>query len=172
MTARIAMDDLNGKDRAAFTAALGHVFEKSPWVAERTWSSRPFVHVSAMHESMVEAVRAASPDERLNLIRAHPDLAPKMAVAKNLTSYSKAEQADAGLDRCTPEEFRRFQDLNTRYRAKFDFPFVIAVKGLDRRAILDTFEARLDNDRDTEFAEAINQIVRIAEYRLRDLLAR
>ncbi len=171
MTTRLTLDELGDMDRAAFTAGLGHVFENSPWVAERSWPARPFADIAALHEAMVAAVRAATADERLTLIRAHPDLAPKLAAADDLTPDSRAEQAGAGLDRCTPAEHQRFQELNAGYKAKFGFPFVIAVKGLDRRAILEAFEARLGNGRETEFAEAIGQIGRIAASRLGDLVA-
>jgi OHCU decarboxylase len=118
---------------------------------------------------MVEAMRRAPRARQLALIRGHPDLAGRAAVRGELTEASSAEQAGAGLDQCTPAEFQRFRELNGRYQAKFGFPFILAVKGMSRTAILAEFDRRLANSPDTEFAEALAQIARIARLRLDDL---
>ena len=157
-------------DRAAFLAAFGEVFEHSPWVAELAWETGPFGSREALHDAMVRACKGAARERRLALLRAHPDLAGKAAVRGELTDSSRSEQAGAGLDDCTPEELARFQRLNQAYKAKFGFPFILAVKGYDRAGILAAFAARLDNDADTELDRALDQIAKITLYRLSDLI--
>jgi 2-oxo-4-hydroxy-4-carboxy-5-ureidoimidazoline decarboxylase len=162
---------LNTMDRAAFVALLGGIFEHSPWVAEAAWEARPFASVEALHAAMVTAVDGASEAQRLELLRAHPELAGNAAVRGKLTPDSTQEQAGAGLDHCSPEEFARIQALNAAYNAKFGFPFVVAVKGLDRTGIIDRFARRLEHDRATEFGEALVQVARIGRLRLDVLIA-
>ena len=127
---------LNALDRDAFVARFGPVFESSPWVAEAAWERRPFAGAADLHAAMVAAVDEAPLEKQLALIRAHPDLAGKAAIAGTLTAHSRDEQASAGLDRLTPEEHATFTRLNTAYRERFGFPFVICVrehtKDLDR----------------------------------------
>ncbi|MEQ9573620.1 MAG: 2-oxo-4-hydroxy-4-carboxy-5-ureidoimidazoline decarboxylase, partial [Nitratireductor sp.] len=123
-----------------------------------------------LHNALCRMFRSASQDERLGVLTAHPDLAGKLAQAKRLTAESSKEQASAGLDALTDVERARFTELNTTYVEKFGFPFIIAVKGLTKDQILAAFEARIDNDRDIEFATACTQVERIALLRLRDLL--
>lgn len=159
---------LNAMSAAEFTSTLGAIFEHSPWVAERAAAKRPFASVQQLHDAMAAAVHDAAEDERLALIRAHPELAGKAAVRGELTEESTREQKGAGLDQCSPEEFARMQDLNQRYNDKFGFPFVIAVKGHDRHSILDNFARRLENPRDVEAKECIEQIIRIGGFRLAD----
>ena len=159
---------LNSMNQTGFTTALGFAFELSPWVVERAWRERPFASVEAMHEAMMDVLRAASVEDKLALIRAHPELAGKAAVAKQLTAESTAEQASAGLDRLTPEEFDRFHALNTAYNARFDFPFIIAARLNDKASILRAMEARAANDEATEISEAIKQIGLISKLRLLD----
>lgn len=156
-------------DRKAFATAYGEIYEHSAWVAEQCWDRG----LDAAHDTpaglaaaMRERVDEADTDRQLTLIRAHPDLAGKLALAGALTDDSRSEQAGAGLDQCTPAELARFEHLNTRYRERFGFPFVIAVRGLDRHAILDAFETRLTNTPDEERRTAIEQIHRIARLRL------
>jgi 2-oxo-4-hydroxy-4-carboxy-5-ureidoimidazoline decarboxylase len=168
MSATITLAELNAMPAADFTARLGAIFEHSPWVAERAAARRPFGSVGELHAAMADAVRSASEDERLRLIRAHPELAGKAAVRGELTDESTREQKGAGLDQCSVEEFERMQDLNRRYNEKFGFPFVIAVKGHDRHSILRAFADRLENDRDVEAATCIEQIIRIGGFRLAD----
>lgn len=166
----MTLADLDALDEAAFVAALGGVFEHSPWVAQRAFAARPFASVDALHRAMTAEVDNASDAERLALIRAHPELAGRAAVRGELTAESAREQAGAGLSECSPDEFARLTDLNARYLARFRFPFILAVKGYDRSGIIDEFARRVDNDRDSELAESIAQIERIARIRLEALV--
>ncbi|MBO9709772.1 MAG: 2-oxo-4-hydroxy-4-carboxy-5-ureidoimidazoline decarboxylase [Caulobacter sp.] len=164
----LTLAHLNTLDREAFAQVLRFAFELSPWVVERAWDARPFASVEAMHAAMMAGLEAASADDKLALIRAHPELAGKAAIAKALTAESNAEQASAGLDRLTPEEFERFHALNAAYGERFGFPFIIAVRLNDKASILAAMAARLANDRDVEIAEAIKQIGLISKLRLLD----
>ncbi len=168
--ARISSDELRRLERDRFVELFGGVFEHAPWVAEQAFAAGPFRSAEALHRTMVEAMRRAPRARQLALIRGHPDLAGRAAVRGELTEASSAEQAGAGLDQCTPAEFQRFRELNGRYQAKFGFPFILAVKGMSRIAILAEFDRRLANSPDTEFAEALAQIARIARLRLDDLI--
>lgn len=166
---------LNGLDAAAFTAALDGIYEHSPWIAARAAALRPFSTLAALKLALQAVVDGASDDERLQLLRAHPELAGKAAIAGELTAESSGEQASSGLDRCTPGEYAQLHALNARYNERFGFPFILAVKGptgrgLARQAIIDTFVRRLDNTRDDELREALRQVHRIAEIRLNALL--
>ena len=159
--------------RDAFIERFGGVFEHSPWIAAGAFDAslpEDATTATGLHRAMCAVFRAASREQQFDVIRAHPDLAGRLARAGELTAESTGEQASAGLDRCTPDEFARFQTLNDAYREKFDFPFIMAVKGRSRSEILAAFEARVDNDADTEFGEALAQIERIALLRLQDLL--
>lgn len=159
--------------REAFLAAFGGVFEHSPWIAERAFDDEMGpAHDTAvgLHNALARKFRVASADERLGVLNAHPDLAGKLAAAKRLTAESTAEQASAGLDALTDDERRMFQALNARYTEAFGFPFIIAVKGLNKAEILAAFQRRIEHDRETEFAEACRQVERIALLRLQDLL--
>jgi OHCU decarboxylase len=152
------------------THHYGDIYEHSPWVAEAAWQhglTEAHDTPDALAELMGLMLQQASSEQQISVIRAHPDLAGKAAMAGELTQDSTNEQAGAGLDQCSPEEFAHFEDLNAAYKEKFGFPFVIAVKGLDRHAILDAFEARLDNDAAAERQTAIEQIIHIARFRLR-----
>lgn len=159
---------LNSMNQTGFTTALGFAFELSPWVVERAWNARPFASVDAMHDAMMAVLDAATTADKLALIRAHPELASKAAIAKALTAESNAEQASAGLDKLTLEEFTRFHDLNAAYKARFGFPFIICVRLNDKASILAAMRARLSNDEATEIAEAIKQIGLISKLRLLD----
>ncbi|MDR9484640.1 MAG: allantoinase PuuE [Sediminimonas sp.] len=160
-------------DRDTFVARFGGVFEHSPWVAERAYELElgP-AHDSAagLHNALARAFRAASQDARRAVLRAHPDLAGKLASAKRLTAESTGEQTSAGLDALTDAERARFTELNTAYTARHGFPFIIAVRDHDKASILAAFERRLANDTATEFAEACTQVERIARLRLEEML--
>jgi len=160
-------------DRSDFLARFGGVFEHSPFIAERALDagsvSEPLT-AAGVHAALAEAFRAASYDEQLGVLRAHPDLAGKLAIAGELTEDSRKEQAGAGLDRLTPAEHARFTALNTSYTEKFGFPFIIAVKGLGKDDILAAFETRIGNSAEVEFETAKNQVERIALLRLNALL--
>ncbi|MDX2300434.1 MAG: 2-oxo-4-hydroxy-4-carboxy-5-ureidoimidazoline decarboxylase [Xanthomonadaceae bacterium] len=164
------LDQLNHLDHAAFVATLGGIFEHSPWVAERVFAQRPFAGVGALHEAMCAVVDAASAAEQLALIRAHPQLAGKAAVRKELTAASLSEQQGAGLDQCTPEQFARITALNDAYHRRFGFPFILAVRGHTRDSIIAAMAERIDNPPEHEHDQALRQIARIARFRLADLI--
>ncbi|GAB2181705.1 2-oxo-4-hydroxy-4-carboxy-5-ureidoimidazoline decarboxylase [Denitratisoma sp. agr-D3] len=167
-TTSLSIDALNRLDQAAFTDHLAAIYEHSPWIPQRAWSHRPFADRAALAAAMAQVLAQASRDEQLGLIRAHPELAGKAALRGDLTDDSKREQSGAGLDQCSPEEFAALHRANRSYGEKFGFPFIIAVKGLGRREIIAAMESRLARDADTEFAEALAQIRRIADFRLAD----
>lgn len=167
---RWSIEELNELDRAAFVAAVGSVFESSPWIAERAWARRPFRGRDDLHRALCAVVVEAPEQERIALIRAHPDLVGRAALAGALTVESAREQSSAGLDRLTPEEVARFADLNRRYRDKFGFPFVICARENKKQSILEGFAARLPNAREAEMGMALEQIARIARLRLADLI--
>ena len=160
-------------DKASFVATYGGVFEHSPFIAERAFDAGSMVEpltADSVHGALVTVFRAASHEERLGILNAHPDLAGKLAIAGGLTEDSRKEQAGAGLDRLSAQEHARFTALNTAYVEKFGFPFIIAVKGLTKDDILAAFERRIDNSREEEFATACGQVERIALVRLKSLL--
>ena len=170
ISAKLRKTELATLERAQFVELFGGVFEHAPWVAERAFHAGRFHSLEALHGAMVAAMRQAPRERQLALIRAHPDLAGRAAIAGALTAASSAEQASAGLDQCTPAEFERFGELNDKYKEKFGFPFILAVRGTSRAEILAAFERRLGNPPDAEFEEALNQIARIARFRLEDLV--
>jgi 2-oxo-4-hydroxy-4-carboxy-5-ureidoimidazoline decarboxylase len=161
---------LNTTDRAAFTAALGHLFEHSPWVAEETWPQRPFADSETLHAALCATMRAAPPERQLALIRAHPDLAGRLAQQNRLTHESTREQASAGLDRLTEAELAEFTRQNEAYKAKFGFPFIICARLNAKTAILSAMQARSGHAPATEFATALGEIEKIARLRLQDVL--
>ncbi|HQR09759.1 MAG TPA: 2-oxo-4-hydroxy-4-carboxy-5-ureidoimidazoline decarboxylase [Casimicrobiaceae bacterium] len=168
----MTLAELNRVDRAAFVNLLGGIFERSPWVAERSFDDRPFAGVGDLHSAMVEAMTRASAGEQRALLQAHPELAGREASRGELTVESAREQGGAGLDQCSPAELARMAELNRRYRAKFGFPFIVAVRGMDRAAILREFGRRVEHDQATEFAEALQQVAKIARLRLEALIER
>jgi 2-oxo-4-hydroxy-4-carboxy-5-ureidoimidazoline decarboxylase len=159
---------INALDEETFTTALGFVFELSPWVVTRAHAAAPFASREALHAAMTAVLNGASEADRLALIRAHPELAGKAAIAKQLTAESLSEQAGAGLDRLTSQEFARFHELNAAYGAKFGFPFIICARLNDKTSILDAMSRRLAHDRSSEVDEAIAQIGLISRLRLFD----
>jgi OHCU decarboxylase len=160
--------------RALFIERFGDIYEHTPVIAERAHRAglRPSADTAdGLHAVMATVMRAMGREEKLALIRAHPDLAGRLALAKQLTVDSTREQGSAGLDRLTAEELARFTGLNDGYKAKFGFPFIFAVKGKTKDDILASFESRMNNGADAEFDEALRQIERIALLRLKDRLA-
>ena len=162
----LSIEAVNAFDATVFAARFGDVAEDSPWVSEAACEARPFIDREAMVDAFAVAVRAAARPQQLALLRAHPDLAGRAAVAGDIAAESRREQAGAGLDRLTAGEFARFQDLNARYRERFGFPFILAVKGATKQAILAAFEARIDNDAETERATALANVERIVRFRI------
>jgi 2-oxo-4-hydroxy-4-carboxy-5-ureidoimidazoline decarboxylase len=158
----MTIGELNALDRGGFVAALGWIFEDSPWVAERTWHARPFPDVDALHAAMTDQLAQARHEERLALLRAHPDLGTRA----RMNPASVGEQAGAGLDRLTPEEFAFLQELNSAYRKKFGFPFLLAVRGSTKHDVLSALALRLGASPEEELEEALRQVQRIARFRL------
>jgi OHCU decarboxylase len=163
----MTVSELNRLDRVGFIEAFGWIFEESPWVAERTWGARPFANVDALHAAMTEQVERATADERLTLLRAHPNLGTRA----RLSDASAGEQAGAGLDSLTPEEFERLHRLNGAYRSRFGFPFLVAVKGSTKHDILRALQERMESSPDDEYREALRQVYRIARFRIEGVVA-
>jgi 2-oxo-4-hydroxy-4-carboxy-5-ureidoimidazoline decarboxylase len=163
---QISLEALNAADRETFMSAIGEVMELAPWVAEETFAKRPFASIAALHQAMTDAVRNAAPERRAALINGHPDLAGKAAREGKLTADSTAEQAAAGLDKLTEQEFADFHRLNDGYRKKFAMPFIVCVRRHGKQSILREFERRLDNDAAAEQKAALEEIFRISALRL------
>jgi allantoate deiminase/N-carbamoyl-L-amino-acid hydrolase len=169
------LTELNSCSPEAFVEALRGIYEHSPWIPERAAARRPFASAAALKLALRDVVAQAAGNDQLSLLRAHPELAGKAAIAGELTRESTGEQASSGLNMCSPEEYATLHKLNAGYSARFGFPFILAVrgptgKGLTRHEIIDTFARRLKNQRGDEMAEALRQVNRIAEIRLNDLL--
>ena len=164
------LSDLNILSEADFIAALGSIFEHSPWIPRRAASRRPFASLDSLHGAMVTAMWAASEDEKLGLLRAHPQLAGKEADAGTLTAHSTAEQDSVGLTRLTPEEKQKIVALNAAYLERHGFPFIIAVKLRTKGQIFAEFERRIANERGEEFTTALSEVGKIARLRLEALL--
>jgi len=161
---------LNSADRVSFTAALGHLFEHSPWVAEETWAGRPFRDATQLHAELCATMRAASHEQQLALIRAHPDLAGRLAQQNKLTAESTREQASAGLNQLGADELAEFQRLNAAYLARFGFPFIICARLANKAVILSAMQTRVNHQPEMEFQTALDEIEKIARLRLDDLL--
>ncbi|RBO81889.1 2-oxo-4-hydroxy-4-carboxy-5-ureidoimidazoline decarboxylase [Marinomonas aquiplantarum] len=163
---------LTTTDEMEFVTLLGSIYEHSPWVAEQLWrlkSQHPigsYDEMSKIQQAMRDIVDASTEEEKLILLRAHPDLAGKAALSGELTDASKSEQAGAGLDQCSEDELAHFLQLNDAYRSKFGFPFIMAVKGATKAQILAGFMERSPNDWQTEFDRAIQEVHKIAGFRL------
>ncbi len=166
-----AMSEVNRMTADEFVRTLGGVFEHSPWIAERAFGARPFADVAALHAAMTAAVRAAGREAQLALLRAHPELAGKEAQAGSLTADSKAEQAGAGLSALARPEVERIAELNRRYREKFGFPFIIAVRRHTKDGIFRELERRLELDPETELANGLEQVFAITRLRLDGLVS-
>jgi 2-oxo-4-hydroxy-4-carboxy-5-ureidoimidazoline decarboxylase len=167
----IALSTVNDMPEADFVAQFGDVAEHSPWVAEAAARARPYPSRDAMVKAFAAAVAAAPEARRLDLVRAHPDLAGRAALAGEIAADSRREQAGAGLDTLSAAEFARFTELNRRYRERFGFPFILAVKGATKHDILAAFEARLGHTRAAETETALAQIARIFRFRIEDRVA-
>jgi 2-oxo-4-hydroxy-4-carboxy-5-ureidoimidazoline decarboxylase len=158
-------------DTTTFGASFGDVAENAHWVAEAASSARPFATREAMVDAFAAAVVDANPDVQKSLCKGHPDLAGKAAIAGDIGAESQREQAGAGLDRLTPEEFARFTALNAAYRQRHGIPFIYAVRGVTKNVILEAFEDRLNNRTDAEIGRAIEHIQRIIQHRIEDRVA-
>jgi 2-oxo-4-hydroxy-4-carboxy-5-ureidoimidazoline decarboxylase len=164
------LDELNECSRREFVAALGSLFEGSPWVADEAFGRRPFREAKQLHAELCSAMRGAPAARRLALIKAHPDLAGRLAAAGRLTAESAREQASAGLLELSAAETAEFERLNAAYRGRFGFPFVICARLNDRRSILSALRSRASGSPGEEEQAALAEIEKIAWLRLRDAL--
>lgn len=162
----LTIEELNRANRETFVDLLGGVYETSPWVAERAAADRPFSSLDEVHGAMRNAVEAVSRAKQLQLLRAHPDLGERT----EMTEESRAEQASAGLDQLSPDQYAAFQRLNDTYRERFGFPFIMAVKDESPDAIQDAMETRIDHAESEEFRTALDEVHTIARFRLEALL--
>jgi 2-oxo-4-hydroxy-4-carboxy-5-ureidoimidazoline decarboxylase len=168
---RYTLEQLNAMPQEAFVATLSGVFEHSPWVPREAGAARPFASVDELYDAMVDVVARADVSRQLALIDAHPELAGKAAVRGELSAESMREQSGAGLSQCTREELDKLRRLNCTYRQKFGFPFILAVRGYDCGDIIAHLEARMNNGYDEELRANLQQIYRIARFRIDDLVA-
>lgn len=164
----MTVTQLNQADRGRFSNAVGFAFENSPWIAETAWEKRPFESVDDLHARMVAILEAAPVEKRIALIAAHPDLAGRVAREGRLTPASRGEQDSAALGRLSSEEIGRFEAFNSAYRARFGFPFVICARENTKDSILAELETRTRNAPETEIANALQEIAKIARLRLHD----
>jgi OHCU decarboxylase len=164
------MEGINELDRPTFVKRFGPLFEHSPWIAEAAWADRPFANPDELFEALRAAMYAAPRERQLKLIRAHPDLAGKAAIEGTLTPHSRAEQASAGLDRLSPDEYEAFTLINETYRELFGFPLVVCVREHTKESILRTAGERLRHSPDEEVRVALGEIAKIARLRLEDAL--
>ena len=161
-----SIDKFNKLSKPEFISIFGNVFEKTEWIAERCYDSKPYNNIDELFLKMMEVFENAEKEKHLEILNAHPHL----AVEKKLTEDSKKEQSGASLNNCTVEEFNEFKKLNNEYKKKFNFPFIIAVAGLNKDQILDNFRIRIKNNTSEEFEEAKNQVKKIATIRIDSIL--
>lgn len=170
MEERLTIEEVNALDEPGFVARFGGVLEDSPHFASGAWHAGPFRDVEDLGRAFRDVMHAAPDGEKLALVRAHPDLAGKAAVAGELSSESAGEQSSAGLDRLSPDQYGAFTRMNAAYREKFGIPMIVCVREHTRESILQNAEARLGNTREEEFWTALGEISKIADLRLRDLV--
>jgi 2-oxo-4-hydroxy-4-carboxy-5-ureidoimidazoline decarboxylase len=161
---------INSLSREDFVCVIGPIFEDSPWVADATWSKRPFKSLDLLHSALCKTVQSSPEAKQIDLIRAHPDLAGRAAESGSLSSASTSEQESAGLNKLTADEIALFQKHNQSYREKFDFPFVVCARLNKKEAILKGFQSRLKNSRTKEIKTALAEIEKIAYLRLQDMI--
>ena len=161
-----SIDTFNKLNKSEFLSTFGNVFEKTEWIAEKCYDSKPYNNVQELVNKMMEVFENSIKEKHLEILNSHPDL----AVKKKLTKESENEQANANLNQCTNEEFEEFNKLNEKYKKKFGFPFVIAVKGKNKNEILNIFRQRITNNINLEFEEAKKQVKKIATFRLSEII--
>ena len=161
-----SIDTFNKLNKSEFLSTFGNVFEKTEWIAEKCYNSKPFNNVQELVNKMMETFENSIKEKHLEILNSHPDL----AVKKKLTKDSENEQANANLNQCTNEEFKEFNKLNKKYKKKFGFPFIIAVKGKNKEEILNIFRQRIANNINLEFEEAKKQVKKIASFRLNEII--
>tara|TARA_B100000427_G_scaffold260008_1_gene224244 strand:- start:134 stop:628 length:495 start_codon:yes stop_codon:yes gene_type:complete len=161
-----SIDTFNKLNKSEFLSTFGNVFEKTEWIAEKCYDSKPYNNVQELVNKMMEVFENSIKEKHLKILNSHPDL----AVKKKLTKESENEQANANLNQCTNEEFEEFNKLNKKYKKKFGFPFIIAVKGKNKNEILNIFRQRITNNINLEFEEAKKQVKKIATFRLSEII--
>ena len=160
------IDKFNKLNKPKFISIFGNIFEKTEWIAERCYESKPYNNLNDLISKMMEIFENTKKERHLEILNSHPDL----AVEKKLTDDSKNEQKNANLNQCTNEEFMEFKKLNEEYKKKFNFPFIIAVKGKNKEEILNSFRQRITNNINLEFEEAKKQVKKIASFRLSEII--
>ena len=160
------VDKVNNLRKSDFISIFGNVFEKTQWIAEKAYDSKPYKNFEELFSKMMEIFENSKKERHLEILNAHPDL----AVEKKLTEDSKNEQKNASLNQCTDEEFVEFRKLNNEYKKKFGFPFIVAVKGKNKEEILNNFRQRLINNINLEFKEAKKQVKKIASFSLSEII--
>ena len=161
-----SIDKFNKLSKAEFISIFGNIFEKTEWIAERCYESKPYNNLDELVLKMMKIFENIEKEKHLEILNSHPDL----AVAKKLTEDSKNEQKNASLNQCTDEEFVEFKKLNEEYKKKFGFPFIVAVKGKNKEEILNSFRQRITNNINLEFEEAKKQVKKIASFRLSEII--
>ena len=161
-----SIDIFNKLNKSEFLSTFGNVFERTEWIAEKCYDSKPYNNVQELVNKMMEVFENSIKEKHLEILNSHPDL----AVKKKLTKESENEQANANLNQCTNEEFEEFNKLNEKYKKKFGFPFIIAVKGKNKNEILNSFRQRITNNINSEFEEAKKQVKKIANFRLSEII--
>ena len=161
-----SIDKFNKLSKTEFISIFGNIFEKTEWIAERCYESKPYNNLDELVSKMMKIFENSEKEKHLEILNSHPDL----AVEKKLTEDSKNEQKNANLNQCTDEEFVEFKKLNEEYKKKFGFPFIIAVKGKNKEEILNSFRQRITNNINLEFEEAKKQVKKIASFRLGEII--
>ena len=161
-----SVNKVNNLNKSDFISIFGNVFEKSEWIAVQAYALKPFNNFEELFSKMMEIFENSEKENHLEILNAHPDL----VIEKKLTDDSKKEQNSANLNQCSEEEFKEFKELNERYKKKFGFPFIIAVKGKNRQEILVNFRKRIINTIDLELEETKQQVKKIATFRLREII--
>ena len=161
-----SVDKVNKLSKSDFISIFGNVFEKTEWIAEKTYNSKPYKNFEELFLKMMKIFENSEKESHLEILNAHPDL----AIEKKLTKDSRNEQENASLNECFEEEFKEFKKLNEEYKKKFRFPFIIAVKGKNKEEILNSFRQRITNNINLEFEEAKEQVKKIANLRLNEII--
>ena len=161
-----SVDKVNKLSKSDFISIFGNVFEKTDWIAEKAYALKPFNNFQELFSKMMKIFENSKKENHLEILNAHPDL----TVEKKLTNDSRKEQNNASLNQCSDEEFKEFKKLNEEYKKKFRFPFIVAVKGKNRKEILNNFRQRITNNINLEFEEAKEQVKKIASFRLSEII--
>ena len=162
------INKINKLPKSEFIKVFSNIFENSIWISEELYKLKPFDSFDDLSTKIMDIFENATKEKQIEILRAHPDLANKTRIG-SLTADSKKEQSSAGLDKCTKEEFNEFKNLNFKYKKRFRFPFIIAVKDKSKLEILSSFRKRISCDISIEFEEAKKQVKKIANLRLNEI---